>query len=208
MEEDWGDIFNGLQEIDSEQEIQETETDVGEDTEYFVDQMLKKETKITIAGLDNTVSSRIIRHAWLLEARHIAIDNIVRTGGKFAFRKITAYTAVIYVDRFFSIMPVQSERIWIAKLLSTACLHLAADKWEDFEVYLPEYAEFTNLDTRTIINMKEFVVKEFGGTKTCVTPIRFVKYFISKFCKDDSRIEYAKIKTVEVIMSTLGGNYY
>ncbi|KAJ8537865.1 hypothetical protein K7X08_014405 [Anisodus acutangulus] len=204
MEEDWGDIFNGIQEIDSDQEMEEAEVDIGEDTEDFVNKMLKKVEKIATAGLNNRVSSRIILHGWLLQARNTAIDNIVRTGGPFMFRKITVYSAVIYVDRFLSIMTIENERFLVAKLLSTACLHLAADKWENFQVDLPEFAQFTNSFTRSIINMKNYVVNEFGGTKTCVTPISFTKYFVSRFCRDDSRKEYAKIKTVEVIMSTLG----
>ncbi|KAK4348608.1 hypothetical protein RND71_031363 [Anisodus tanguticus] len=99
MEEDWGDIFNGIQEIDSDQEMEEAEVDIGEDTEDFVNKLLKKVEKIDIAGLNNRVSSRIIHHGWLLQARNTAIDNIVRTGGPFMFRKITVYSAVIYVDR-------------------------------------------------------------------------------------------------------------
>ncbi|KAK4352187.1 hypothetical protein RND71_027705 [Anisodus tanguticus] len=31
------------------------------------------------------------------------------------------------------------EKFWVAKLLSTACLYLAVDKLEDFQVELSEY---------------------------------------------------------------------
>ncbi|MCD7447109.1 hypothetical protein HAX54_023854 [Datura stramonium] len=183
------------------------ESDIGEDTEDYIDCKLKIENEIAIAGLNSQLSSRITSHGWILQARNTAIDNIVRTGGH--FRKITVYTAVVYVDRFLSVMPIQNERFWVAKLLAMACLSLAAEKWEEREDQsklseLSEYEEFTEYNRTSVMNMKNKVFKEFGGTMTCVTPIHYIKFFLSRFCKDDSRKDNARIITVQVIMSTLG----
>ncbi|KAL3340360.1 hypothetical protein AABB24_028810, partial [Solanum stoloniferum] len=215
MEEDWGDIFKNLQMSAYQQPISkriqrfaakqffaEEKTDIGEDNEDYVENMLREEEKIAIAGLTNRLPSRIASLPWLLEVRDIAIHHIVHLGGRCGVRKITVHAAMIYVDRFLSLVPKKPIILPIAKLLAFACLYLAFEEHEDQRGLLASVNCWSYRES--IINLKSIVVAQFGGIVAFVTPIQFIKYFLSKFCKDFSRKKYARIKTVEVIMSTLG----
>ncbi|XP_049392438.1 cyclin-D5-1-like [Solanum stenotomum] len=210
MAEDWGDIFKNLQMSSNEQDIlrgdyerefvhkqilaEETD-DIGEDNEDYIENMLKEEEKIAIAGLTNRLPLRTISLPWLLEARNTAIYNIVYIGGCFGVRKITVYTAMIYVDRFLSSKPI----LPIAKLLAMACLYLACEQFEEYECQIS-----TSNYIGSIMSMKSNIITQFRWIVTFVTPIQFIKYFLSRFCRDLSRKMYAKSITVEIIMSTLG----
>jgi len=90
MEEDWGDIFRNLQmsayqqptsrriqRFAAKQFFAEEKIDIGEDNEDYVENMLKEEEKIAIAGLNNRLPLRTASLPWLLEARNTAIYNIV-----------------------------------------------------------------------------------------------------------------------------------
>uniref|UniRef100_M1BXX0 D5-type cyclin n=1 Tax=Solanum tuberosum TaxID=4113 RepID=M1BXX0_SOLTU len=269
MEEDWGDIFRNLQmsayqqptsrriqRFAAKQFFAEEKIDIGEDNEDYVENMLKEEEKIAIAGLTNRLPLRTASLPWLLEVRDIAIHHLVhvmnrksktpfhyfhyyyfhlfenmqlggrsgvrkitvyaamiyvdrflslvpKTGGPFGVKKVTVYTAVVYVDRFLSSMPIQNERFDVAKLLGVACLYLAVEQLEENEDQ-PDYESSTKCSGRIITKMRNCVVKQFRRIVTFVTPIQFIRYFLSRFCRDLSRTMYAKSITVELIMSILG----
>ncbi|KAK6792686.1 hypothetical protein RDI58_011767 [Solanum bulbocastanum] len=185
MAEDWGDIFQNLQMSANEQDIlrgdyerefvhkqilAEENTDIGEDNEDYIENMLKEEEKIAIAGLTNRLPLRTISLPWLLEARNTAIYNIV----------------------YKPILP-------FAKVLAMACLYLACEQFEEYECQIS-----TSNYIGSIMNMKSNVITQFRWIVTFVTPIQFIKYFLSRFCRDLSRKVYAKSIAVEIIMSTLG----
>ncbi|XP_015072811.1 cyclin-D3-1-like [Solanum pennellii] len=209
-EEDWGDIFTNLRmsacrgrlQLFARQFFAEKIIDIGEDNEDYVENMLKEEEKIAIAGLTNTLPLRTLSLPWLPKARRTAIYNIVSFGGSLGVRKITIYAAVIYVDRFLSLVPKKRKISRIAVLLAYACLYLAFEEHEDYRGLLVSVDSRSY--TESIMNLKSSVVTQFGGIVNFVTPIQFIKFFLSKLCKDFSRKEYARIKTVEVIMSTIG----
>ncbi|XP_027771923.1 cyclin-D5-2-like [Solanum pennellii] len=218
-EEDWDDIFTNLQMSAYKKPISrriqrfaarqfwaEEKTDIGRDNQDYVENMFRIEETIENAELTNQLSSRTTQHPWLLEARHTAIHHIVHTGGPFGVKKVTVYTAVVYVDRFLSSMPIQNERFNAAKLLGIACLYLACEQLEEDEVQpgLSDYSSSTKCCGRIITEMRNRVVEQFRGIVTFVTPIQFIKYFLSRFCRDISRKVYAKSKTIEIIMSTIG----
>lgn len=84
-EEDWGDIFTNLRmsacrgrlQLFARQFFAEKKIDIGEDNEDYVENMLKEEEKIAIAGLTNTLPLRTLSLPWLPKARRTAIYNIV-----------------------------------------------------------------------------------------------------------------------------------
>ncbi|XP_015158287.1 cyclin-D5-3-like [Solanum tuberosum] len=204
MAQDWGDILRSVQGFAAKQILAEEKTDIGEDNEDYVDNMFRTEETIANAGLTNQLSSRTTQHPWLLEVRHTTIHHTVHTGGPFGVKKVTVYTAVVYVDRFLSSMPIQNERFDVAKLLGVACLYLAVEQLEENEDQ-PDYESSTKCSGRIITKMRNCVVKQFRRIVTFVTPIQFIRYFLSRFCRDLSRTMYAKSITVELIMSILGG---
>uniref|UniRef100_M1DDX3 Uncharacterized protein n=1 Tax=Solanum tuberosum TaxID=4113 RepID=M1DDX3_SOLTU len=199
MEEDWGDIFRNLQmsayqqptsrriqQLAAKQFFAEEKIDIGEDNEDYVENMLKEEEKIAIAGLTNRPPLRTANLPWLLEARDIAIHHLVHVmnrksktpfhyfhyyyfhlfenmqlGGRCGVRKITVYAAMIYVNRFLSLVPKKPIILPIAKLLAFACLYLAFEEHEDqrglsASVNSRNYRE-------SIMNLKSSVVTQFGG---------------------------------------------
>ncbi|TMW87262.1 hypothetical protein EJD97_020199 [Solanum chilense] len=213
MAEDWGDTFKNLQMSANEEAIfkgdyerefvrkqifAEEFEDIGEDNEDYIENMLKEEEKIAIAGLTNILPLRTLSLPWLLEARRTAIYNIVYIGGCNGVRKITVYTAMIYVDRYLSSVPKKPISP-IAKLLAISCLYLACEQFEEYECQIS-----TSNYIGSILSMKYNIITQFKWIVTFVTPIQFIKYFLSRFCRDISRKLYAKSITVEVIMSTIG----
>ncbi|XP_055835395.1 cyclin-D5-1-like [Solanum dulcamara] len=198
MAEYWAGIYRFI--TANEQHIAE---EIGDDTEDYVEYMLRKEDTITIAGLTNRLPSRTITLPWLLEVRHSVIYYIVWIGGCFGAKKITVYTAMGYVDRFLSLVS-QKPNFELSRLLGIACLHLACEQFQETECLRLISRSAPDEFLERLMIMKASVVTQFRGIVTLVTPIHFIKYFLSKFCKDLSRKEYARIKTVEIIMSTLG----
>ncbi|XP_015158286.1 cyclin-D2-2-like [Solanum tuberosum] len=206
MAQDWGDILRSVQGFAAKQILAEEKTDIGEDNEDYVENMFRTEETIANAGLTNQLSSRTTQHPWLPEVRHTAIHYIVHTGGPFGVKKVTVYTAVVYFDRFLSSMPIQvsnTPSVSISKLLGVACLYLAVEQLEENEDQ-PDYESSTKCSGRIITKMRNCVVKQFRRIVTFVTPIQFIRYFLSRFCRDLSRTMYAKSITVELIMSILG----
>ncbi|KAF2309663.1 hypothetical protein GH714_004508 [Hevea brasiliensis] len=82
-------------------------------------------------GFDNWVKCvRLEAIAWILKS-------------KFGFRFQTAYLSITYFDRFLSKRSIENEKLWAVRLLSVACLSLAA-KME--EIKAPALSEFHTED--------------------------------------------------------------
>nr|QYW07129.1 cyclin D5-1 [Dimocarpus longan] len=118
-------------------------------------------------------------------ARLDSIAWILKTRASFGFRSKTAYLSVTYLDRFLSRRPIDSEKLWAIKLLSVACLSLAA-KME--EVNVPSLTEFQideyNFGSSVIQRMELLVLHTLNWRMRSVTPFVFLRYFITKFWND------------------------
>ncbi|XP_044512187.1 cyclin-D5-1-like [Mangifera indica] len=123
-------------------------------------------------------------------ARLEAIEWILKTRAVFGFHFQTACLSVTYFDRFLSklfidMMSVQSEKSWAIKLLSVACLSLAA-KMEETKV--PALSEFQmeeyNFESRVILKMELLVLTTLDWRMGSITPFTFLPYFITKLCQD------------------------
>ncbi|KAE8715641.1 Interferon-related developmental regulator family protein / IFRD protein family isoform 1 [Hibiscus syriacus] len=102
----------------------------------------------------------------------------------FGFRFQTAYLSMIYFDRFLFRYSIDSEKSWAMRLLSIACLSLAA-KMEEMEV--PALSEFQiegfNFETKTIQRMELLVLNTLEWRMSLVTPFAFLHFFITEMCK-------------------------
>ncbi|KAL5777606.1 hypothetical protein ACOSP7_010532 [Xanthoceras sorbifolium] len=118
-------------------------------------------------------------------ARLESIAWILKNRTEFGFRFQTAYLSVTYFDRFISKRSIDSKKLWAIKLLSVACLSLAA-KLE--EVNVPSLSEFEideyDFGRSAIQRMELLVLNTLNWRMRSVTPFVFLHYFITKFCKD------------------------
>lgn len=159
---------------------------------------------------------------------------LIQTRAIFGFRFQTAYLSMTYFDRFLSsrsidvryfyfksvakfqfntwflllisfIIFLQSEKSWAVKLLSVACLSLAA-KME--EVKTPALSEFQmeecNFESKIIQRMELLVLNTLQWRMLSITPFSFIQYFIIRFCKE-SPPRHVVSKTARFILAVVRG---
>ncbi|BAT77912.1 hypothetical protein LR48_Vigan04g242600 [Vigna angularis] len=140
---------------------------------------------------------------WMKRARLEAINWILKTRATLGFRFETAYLSVTYFDRFLSRRSIDSEKWWAIRLLSIACLSLAA-KMEECNV--PELSEFKSEDYsfegKVIQKMELLVLTTLEWEMGIITPFDFLSYFITKFCKE-SPPSPTFSKTMQLIFTTM-----
>ncbi|KAK3231233.1 hypothetical protein Dsin_003114 [Dipteronia sinensis] len=136
-------------------------------------------------------------------ARLESIAWILNTRAAFGFRFQTAYLSVTYLDRFLSRKPIDSEKLWAIKLVSVACLSLAA-KMEEINVpaltefQIDEYDFGSNVKQR----MELLVLNTLNWRLRSVTPFVFLHYFSTKFF-NDSPPNNVLSRTVALILNAM-----
>ncbi|KAK1392347.1 Cyclin-D5-1 like [Heracleum sosnowskyi] len=119
---------------------------------------------------------------WIMSARLDSIKWIFKAVTCMKFQLHTAYLSVTYFDKFLSLRMIDNEKYWVVRLLSVACLSLAA-KMEECKV--PSLAEFPMEDyifeSKTIQRMELLVLNTFEWQVNLITPFHYLHHFISKF---------------------------
>ncbi|XP_057419006.1 cyclin-D5-1-like [Lotus japonicus] len=152
---------------------------------------------------------------WLKLARIDAIDWILKTRAAFGFRVETAYLSVTYFDRILSGQPVEKilskyvsdNKCWAIRLLSIACLSLAAKMEESNVPALSKYSsekKFNkNANTLEMIRKMELLVlTTLEWNMGIVIPFSFLSYFITKLCPESpSSPVFSKAK--QLILATM-----
>ncbi|KAF2294704.1 hypothetical protein GH714_015660 [Hevea brasiliensis] len=140
---------------------------------------------------------------WLKCARLDAVEWIFNTRAIFGFRFHTAYLSVIYFDRFLSKRSIDDGKLWAIRLLSLACLSLAA-KMEECRV--PPLSEFPVEDycfeNKVIQRMELLVLNTLEWKMGSTTPFSYLHYFISKIC-GESRPKETISRAVELILALI-----
>ncbi|KAK7351589.1 hypothetical protein VNO77_11151 [Canavalia gladiata] len=140
---------------------------------------------------------------WVKRARMDAINWILKTRATLGFRFETAYLSVTYFDRFLSRRSIDSEKYWAIRLLSIACLSLAA-KMEECNV--PGLSEFRlgdyPFEGRVIQKMELLVLSTLDWNMGIITPFHFLSYFITKF-SNESPPSPIFSKTLQLIFTTM-----
>ncbi|KAJ8485776.1 hypothetical protein OPV22_018261 [Ensete ventricosum] len=117
-------------------------------------------------------------------ARSGAIRWILEAQRCFRFGLRTAYTAVAYFDRFFAHKTIDAmkDKTWAVKLLSVACLSLAA-KMEEHGA--PAVSEFRvkgyRFSSEAAQRMELFVLSTLEWRMLTVTPFPYLNVFASEF---------------------------
>ncbi|XP_019444922.1 PREDICTED: cyclin-D5-1-like isoform X2 [Lupinus angustifolius] len=138
---------------------------------------------------------------WLRSARLDAIDWIFITQAKFGFKVHTAYLSITYLDQFLSKRSIDESKPWAIKLLSVACLSLAAKMEEQNVPSLSEYpSEEYRFQNRVIKNMEIMILSTLEWKMGSVTPFPYLHYFVTKFCPG-SRPETIITKAIDYIVA-------
>ncbi|KAL3371826.1 hypothetical protein AABB24_008391, partial [Solanum stoloniferum] len=162
--------------------------------------------EITDVRLNNQEVEVLVNDNWNQEIRTHAIRYIRRTAPQFRLRRRTIYRAVMYVDRFLSHRIIDNGQFWAVRLLAVTCLSLSAKMNENIDD-VPPLSDYPvgayNINVNAIRRMEILVLIEFNWDMNCVTPFDFRNFFISRFCRDVTRIDITRMNTVVIIMSVL-----
>ncbi|CAK7339663.1 unnamed protein product [Dovyalis caffra] len=179
--------------------VLETEVDV-----EYVERLVERET--SSFGYRCHVSCDdclITNHSWLKFARLDAIEWILNTRAFYGFRFHTAYLSVTYFDRFVSRRSIDEGKLWAIRLLSVACLSIAA-KMEECKV--PALSEFCVEDycfeNKVIQRMELLVLNTLEWRMNSITPFTYLHYFIKKECGESKQKEIVS-RAVEFIVAMI-----
>ncbi|KAI9165630.1 hypothetical protein LWI28_017750 [Acer negundo] len=172
--------------------------------EEYIEMLVGREECFGSKGCAFSDDCSIKNQTWLKCARLNAIEWIFNTRAKFGFQFQTAYLSVDYFDRFLSKRFIDDGKLWAIRLLSVACLSLAA-KMEECKV--PALSEFKleDFDFENIViqRMELLVLNTLEWKLGSITPFAFLHYFISKLCDEcSSRPKELVSEAVELIMTT------
>ncbi|XVF15430.1 hypothetical protein REPUB_Repub09cG0152400 [Reevesia pubescens] len=173
-----------------------------EDDEY-IEKLVRKETdmgfKTNATFSDYPTASK----SWLECARLDAIEWIFNTRATFGFHIQTAYLSATYFDRFLSKRSIDDGKWWAIRLLSVACLSLAA-KMEECRV--PTLSEFPiedyQFENKVIQRMELLVLSTLEWKMGSITPFVYLHYFISKIY-GESRPKGLVSKALELIVAMI-----
>ncbi|XP_022855600.1 cyclin-D5-1-like [Olea europaea var. sylvestris] len=147
--------------------------------------------------------SQISSGDWIKEARLDAIQYILNKRDLLGFTSQTAYLSVIYLDRFLSRRSIDEEKYWAVRLLSMACLSLAAKMEECTVPALPEFCvEEYSFESSVIQRMELLVLNTLEWKMGSLTPFAFTQFFLTKFCQSSLQ-RNAMSTIVEVILGSL-----
>ncbi|KAL2504747.1 Cyclin-D5-1 [Abeliophyllum distichum] len=141
--------------------------------------------------------------SWFKCARLDAIKWILNTRAFFGFHFHTAYLSLIYFDGFLKRRSIDDGKLWAFRLLSVACLSLAA-KMEECQV--PALSEFHvddyNFEGNVIQKMELLILKTLEWKMSSITPFAYLHYFTTKFCGECSHKELVT-RAVELIFAII-----
>lgn len=107
----------------------------------------------------------------------------------------------------FLLLNPQSEKLWAIRLLSVACLSLAA-KMEELKV--PMLSEFPlqdyNFGSKVIQRMELLVLSTLEWRMCSISPFDFLHFFITKLCKESPPSNIVST-AVEIILAIIRGTY-
>ncbi|MBA0592142.1 cyclin-D5-1 [Gossypium raimondii] len=149
--------------------------DKDDDDDEYIEKLIQRETSC-ISDYPIT-----IRNKWPQCARLNAIEWMFKTRTLFGFQIRTAYMSVMYLDRFLSKKSIDNGKLWVIRLLSVACLSLAAKMEERRLPVLSEYPTQDHFENKVVQRMELLVVSTLEWKMSTITPFAYLSYFIHKF---------------------------
>ncbi|XP_024005383.1 cyclin-D5-1 isoform X1 [Eutrema salsugineum] len=157
-------------------------TTIGDDDEDYVAELVRKENLRFEAEPTKTTSSF---------DRLIAIDWILTTRTRFGFQHQTAYIAISYFDLFLErrFIGLQRDESWAIRLLSVACLSLAAKMEERIVPGLSQYPQDQDFVFKPdVIRKTELMILSTLDWKlNLITPFHYLNYFVAKISQEQNQ---------------------
>ncbi|XP_015972346.1 cyclin-D5-1-like [Arachis duranensis] len=165
----------------------------------YVSILIERETgTLAFKNIESFIFVNCFSHS-----RMNALNWILQTRATLGFSFQTAYLSMAYFDRFLSKCSIDSGKCWKMRLLSIACLTLAA-KMEESEV--PVLTEFQSEDycfeNKVIQRMELLVLSTLEWNMVMITPLVFLPYFITKLC-NESQTCHVLSKTIQIIFTLI-----
>ncbi|GAB4825038.1 hypothetical protein Ancab_007911 [Ancistrocladus abbreviatus] len=157
----------------------------------------------TLPSLFLLESDHMVTQTYILSLniplRHETVSLISQVSRR--FDPFLSYLAVNYLDRFFSSQGIPEQKPWVVRLLSIACVSLAAKMMKaEFSVSDVQCSEGFIFDTQTIERMELLILGALKWRMRSITPFSFLHYFISLFKLKDPPSRHAlKARAVEII---------
>ncbi|CAN6334717.1 unnamed protein product [Urochloa humidicola] len=180
---DDGVLFSPYNAGDEEEEEEYLEQLVFKETTSFCSSSSESDSAADCDGdADGEEYQPVASEEWFRRARLAAVKWILETRGLFGFGHRTAYLAIAYFDSFLLRRRVDKEAMpWAARLLSVACVSVAA-KMEERQA--PALSEFDAGDydscPASIRRMELLVLSTLGWRMAAVTPFDFLPCFTSR----------------------------
>ncbi|KAK6922141.1 Cyclin, N-terminal [Dillenia turbinata] len=176
---------------------------IDHDVEESIAGFIEHESKY-VPGFDYL--SRFRSHSLDVSAREESVAWILKVQAFYGFQPLTAYLAVNYFDRFLYSRRLPQTNGWQVKLLSVACLSLAAKMEEplvpsllDLQV---EGAKFI-FEPRTIGRMELLVLSALDWRLRSVTPFTFIGFFANKIDPTGTFVGSLLKRATEMILSNI-----
>ncbi|KAG6498738.1 hypothetical protein ZIOFF_038460 [Zingiber officinale] len=139
--------------------------------------------------------------------RSDAVEWILRvafqTKSCFGFSCRTAYLAVAYFDRFLAQRSIEDGKPWAARLLSLACVSVAAKMEERSVPTLTDLqSDALSFDANSLQRMELLLLDTLQWRMNSVTPFDYLSYFISKF-RCDSSPEESSRRAIDFIFTAI-----
>lgn len=101
----------------------------------------------------------------------------------------------------------QKEKPWAARLLSIACLSLAAKMEEYRAPNLSEYrSDGCEFSADSIQRMELLVLSTLDWRMSCISPFDYIRFFASQFDHDHGS-DGLMIRAVQFVLSSLAGTF-
>ncbi|KAJ9566917.1 hypothetical protein OSB04_002883 [Centaurea solstitialis] len=175
----------GLADDDDEDDDEEED----EENNVHESSLIEDEGYLRMLLDKETDRSRVQSHAsdWVKSARSEAIQWIINTRAFLRLRFCTAYLSVTYFDRFLSTGLIDRDKRWAIRLLSVACLSLAAKMEHRTPPALTDFpTDEYSFKSSSIQKMELLVLTALDWRMHSITPFDFIHCFISCFSTESS----------------------
>ncbi|KAF3332143.1 cyclin-D2-1-like isoform X1 [Carex littledalei] len=204
----------GLKDLLCSEDAESLESDSGLNR-CFTNVSFSEDDKEVLARLIETESnhstrsdyvSRLRSHSFDLFSRADSVSWVLKARARHLFLPVTAYLAVNYMDRFFSLHRLLEEKDWGMQLLAVTCLSLAMKMEETFIPSLldlqADSGEFV-FEAKTIQRLELLVLAALDWRLRSVTPFEFIEFFAYKADPSGKYGRYLVSRATKIILSTL-----
>ncbi|KAG0465818.1 hypothetical protein HPP92_019982 [Vanilla planifolia] len=150
----------------------------------YLEFLVSKETSLTTAthSISPSPDEPAVSRDSPRSVRSESVHWILKMKSWFGFSSQTAFLAVAYFDRFFLQRRIIEEKSWATKLLSIACLSLAAKMEEYSPPLLSDYIFGDYRFSCKVIQRMELLVLDALEWRLCsITPFAYLGSFAKKF---------------------------